>query len=387
MPVFGNLMERAMTIFTRAPRITVFYAATCILATLLTAAPLLASDPPPKSDPKPAWDPATPMPEEWDWIQLTSDEWLKGEFMVMYSDRLEFDSDELGLLTFDLEDVKQIRTARIMQIRFLGDVEALGKLYINGEIVRVIGETEQEFARTGIVSIAAGSPKESDHWAGKISLGANIREGNTNVVEWSTSAKIQRRTVHSRMIFDYMGNFNRTEGIDVAENQRISGVWDKFITDRFYWSVVFAEYFRDPFQNIANQFTLGSGIGYTIKDTARTEWSAGGGPAAQYRQFDSVEEGTPESETTPALVASTNYDLEMTSWLDYAFDYRFQITNKAAGRYNHHLVTGFETEVTSLLDFDITFVWDRIEYPRPDADGIIPKSDDFRLIVALGFEF
>jgi len=370
-----------MSVFTRTPRITVFYATAYILAAFLTATPLLAADT------QPVWDPAAPMPEEWDWIQLTSDEWLKGELIVMYSDKLEFDSDELGLLTFDWKDVKQVRTAQIMQVRFLGEVDAIGKLYVNGEIIRLIGDTEQAFDRAGIVSIASGVPKESNYWSGKISLGGNVRRGNTNVVEWSTSAKVQRRTVYSRLLFDYMANYNRTESIDVAENQRLSGVWDKFITDRFFWSVVFAEYFRDPFQNIAHQATLGSGIGYTLKDTARTDWSVGGGPAAQYRRFDSVEEGTPISETTPALVANTSYSLEMTSWLDYDFDYRFQITNKRTGRYNHHLVTGFETEVTSLLDFDITFVWDRIKYPRPDAEGNVPESDDFRLIVALGFEF
>jgi putative salt-induced outer membrane protein YdiY len=327
------------------------------------------------------------MPEEWDWIQLTSEEWLKGELKVMYNDRLEFESDELDLLTFDWEDIQQVRTAQTLQIRFPGDVEATGRLYINGEIVRVIGETEQEYARSGIVSIAPGSPREIDYWSGKISLGANAREGNTNVVEVNSSAKIQRRTVHSRLVFDYMGNFNRTEDVNVADNHRVSGGWDKFVTDRFYWTVVFAEYFRDRFQNIAHQGTLGAGVGYTLRDTARTDWSAGGGPAVQYREFDSVEEGAPDSETTPALVASTDYDLEMAKWLDYNFSYRFQITSKEAGRYNHHLVTGFETEVTSLIDFDITFVWDRIEYPQPDEEGNIPQSDDFRLIVALGLEW
>ena len=75
------------------------------------------------------------------------------------------------------------------------------------------------------------------------------------------------------------------------------------------------------------------------------------------------------------------------SWLDYGFDYSFFLTNEATGTYNHHLVTGLEFEITSLIDFDVTFVWDRIQDPRPDADGVLPEQDDYRLIVALGFEF
>ena len=43
-------------------------------------------------------------------------------------------------------------------------------------------------------------------------------------------------------------------------------------------------------------------------------------------------------------------------------------------------------ELTRLLDFDITFIWDRIEDPQPDADGIVPKQDDYRLVFFLGFD-
>ena len=43
-----------------------------------------------------------PVDETFDWIQLTSGEWLKGELKVLYNYKLEFDSDELDLLTFEL---------------------------------------------------------------------------------------------------------------------------------------------------------------------------------------------------------------------------------------------------------------------------------------------
>ena len=47
------------------------------------------------------WQPPVSLRENFDWIQLTSDEWLKGEFIAMYERDLEFDSDELGILTLD----------------------------------------------------------------------------------------------------------------------------------------------------------------------------------------------------------------------------------------------------------------------------------------------
>ena len=37
------------------------------------------------------WQPTLPMPEKFDWIQLTTDEWLKGELIAMYEDSLELE--------------------------------------------------------------------------------------------------------------------------------------------------------------------------------------------------------------------------------------------------------------------------------------------------------
>jgi len=39
------------------------------------------------------------------------------------------------------------------------------------------------------------------------------------------------------------------------------------------------------------------------------------------------------------------------------------------------------------LDFDITWVWDRIQDPRQNADGSFPEQDDFRMMFGLGFSF
>ena len=44
-----------------------------------------------------AWDAFVPPLDKFDWIQLKSGEWLKGELKVLYDKKLEFDSDELDL--------------------------------------------------------------------------------------------------------------------------------------------------------------------------------------------------------------------------------------------------------------------------------------------------
>ena len=122
------------------------------------------------------------------------------------------------------------------------------------------------------------------------------------------------------------------------------------------------------------------------KDTS-VDWEINGGLAYQTTQFDDVLEGESDSADTPALVFGTLYDHEITKDIDFIFDYTFYIVNEESGTYTHHLLTGLEFELTSLFDFDITFVWDRIQDPREASDGIFPEQDDFRLTFGLGIDF
>ena len=54
-----------------------------------------------------------PSAEKYDWIQLTSNEWLKGEIKGMYKDSLEFDSDKLDLLEIDWDDGNGFQAAGV----------------------------------------------------------------------------------------------------------------------------------------------------------------------------------------------------------------------------------------------------------------------------------
>jgi len=352
-----------------------------VAATILAAGPALAEEG--EKD----WQPPPPMPDKFDWIQLTSGEWLKGKITAMYDEKLEFDSKELDELTIDWEDIKEIRSAGTMQIGFLHDVIATGQLLVEGNTVRVMGEEDQSFLRSDLLTITAGAPKEINYWSGKFTLGANIRKGNTEQTEFSSEANIKRRTPKSRINFDYLGNFNRTFGEVAADNQRVNAGWNRYFSKRFFWTPAYGEYYRDPFQNIGSRWTLGMGAGYTLIDTKKIDWEINGGLAYQTTQFDDVLEVESDSADTPALRFGTVYDHKITKDLDFIFDYSFFIVNEESGTYTHHLLTGLEFELTTLLDFDITLVWDRIQDPKMNSDGTFPEQDDFRLTFGLGIDF
>ena len=358
-----------------------------ILFTFVIIAAVAASGPISADEGMESWQPPPPMPDDFDWLQLNSGEWLKGEIIAMYDEKLEFDSDELDELTLDWSDIKEVRSAGTMQIGFEDDIVATGQLLVEGDMVRVIGEQDQSFLRSDLLTITAGAPKEINYWSAKITLGTNIRQGNSEQVEFSSKANFQRRTPKNRINFDYLGNFNETFDEVAADNQRIDGGWSRYFSKRFFWTPVYGEYYRDPFQNIASRWTLGMGLGYTLIDTSKIDWEINGGLAYQTTQFDDVPDDALDSADTPAVVFGTLYDHEITKSIDFVFDYRFFIVNEESGTYTHHLLTGLEFELTSLLDFDITLVWDRIQDPRENSDGTFPEQDDFRLTFGLGFDF
>jgi putative salt-induced outer membrane protein YdiY len=354
-------------------------------AVFLIAIVLLAVSAKAQTSPQ-VFQPPPPAPDKFDWIQLKSGEWLKGELIALYEDSLEFDSDELNKLTLDWDDIRQVRTGRIVRTRFL-DTVVTGRIVIDGNSVQVVGDTTQQFDRAQIVSIAAGEPKEISYWSGNVTFGFNLREGNSDQVEVNTLASARRRTVRSRVVLDYNSNYNLTDEITVTDNQRVNGGVDWFVTSRFFLRPIYVEYLKDPFKNFAHRWTIGGAAGYQLVDKKRISWEVNAGPAYQHTTFVSVEEGESKIEKTAALWAGTTYKNELTDDIDYTFDYRFLLLKPEAGRFTHHFVTGLSVDSFGPLDFDISFVWDRVQQPRADSSGVVPKKDDYSLIIGLGFDF
>jgi hypothetical protein len=334
-----------------------------------------------------AWDSASPLPEEFDWIQLTSGEWLKGELFVLYDDTLEFESDQLDSLSLDFGDIKQIRSARTVQVALVDGEVVTGRLQVDGDELRVTGDQEWTFERSQVLSFTAGEPRERNFWAGRVGAGANFQQGNTEQTETHVQASFKRRTVKNRVDLQYLGNYNTTDGLTIADNQRASAGWDRFVSRRFFLSPVQLEYFRDPFQNISQRWTVGAGAGYQIVDTSTVDWQVNAGLAYQHTRFDDVPEGEIESASTPALFVSTTYEQELMDGIDLDVDYRFFVVDEESGQYTHHFLTGLDFDLIGSLGFFTTLVWDRIEKPRPTSDGTVPKKDDYRLNLGLSFDF
>ncbi len=324
-----------------------------------------------------------PADASFDWIQLTSFELLKGEIKNLYDDKLEFESDQLDTLYIDWEDIKVLQSNGVVSVGFTDLSTKTGKLLVKDGKTFIGGD---EFDRTKIMTIIAGEQTEANYWSSKISLGANLRSGNTSQVDYSAIANAQRRTTESRYNLDYLGNYSKTEGENNINNHRINTHFDWYLSKHFYLRPVFAEIYMDPIKNIQYKTTLGLGVGYDIIDTSKTEWSISGGPAYTYNKFDNVAVDQKESEGSAAMVIETVFDTEITSDIDFNTLYRLQYGNEISGGYTHHAVAGFSIELTDMFDLDLSFVWDHTNTPQPDANDTIPRQNDYQFIIGFGID-
>ena len=335
------------------------------------------------------WATAKPGDIEADWVQTTSGEWLTGEIILIHDYELVFDSDEFDEVIIDIDDVQYIKSHWPQVLRFEGMIKATGTIEFAGDQIIVTDDDgeKQTFLRDDLVSITAGEDTESNYWKASVTLGANIRKGNSDEVGYNAKAHIKRQTIETRFIADYLGNFTTIDNERTVNNHRVNSNFDIFITRHFFWQPVFGEYFRDRFQNIDSRILLGTGAGYFIIKTSKTEWDISGGPAVQQTRFVTVQTGEENEQTTLSLSISSIFDTEINSNVDFIHNYSIAVAERDSGGYTHHMIATIETELTNSFDFDVSFIWDHISKPTKRDDGTIPERNDTQIIFSLKYEY
>ena len=140
--------------------------------------PLLLAQASVSSEASANWESSRPPTDQFDWVQTTSGEWLKGELTVLYSDQLEFDSDEFGIQMIDWGDIAQLLSHGAKRISVdspEGPRVFVGVVTVDGEKISVVSSTGlEEFDRSLLISITPGADSEQDNWSTKISFGLNL---------------------------------------------------------------------------------------------------------------------------------------------------------------------------------------------------------------------
>lgn len=338
------------------------------------------------------------IPVKFDWVLLKKGELFGGDLFAMYQDEVEFDSDEVGVISIDMEDILQIRTKTIMSVRFLDNSIIWGKVVITDKSLFFIDSPDRVFDRRDILTISPAEEEGQSLWDGEVSVGLNFRTGNSARFDYLLSAKARRQSSSGRFIMSYSGVYAEVENVETGENvstennHRINVGYDYFYNKKLYFRLPYFEYYSDPFKNIDVQSTLGVAVGYEVFDkkiwnNQDIELNVYTGPSVQYTHFSEVELGADNESQSPVLAAGIDFDFDLTSNTELFFVYDAKLMNKASGSFISYLKFGVEIEIIDDFDIEIATIVDYIANPTANELGEIPESTDTLLAVSLEYDF
>ena len=326
--------------------------------------------------------------KKYDWIRLTSGEWLKGDVLSMRDDKFEFDSDEMDEQNFDWEDIAELRSSRKYTYVLNDRTSLIGTAFIlDKDVVISVNGEDQVLKRADLMSIVPAGERERDRWDGKMSLGLAFRRGNTNQTDLTYQAFVRRRDALTRVRFDLNGAVGEVEGEQTVNNLRSTFKVDLFASPRFYITPLAVILYHDKFTNINIQFTPSAGVGYHIlnKKKATCDLELAGG--YQYTRFISVAEGADEEKRSGAILPTIRIETDPLKDVDVDLMYQAAVTVPHPEDTTMHGEVIISVEITKIFDLDVSWIWDRVQNPQPNADGTTPQKDDVKLTVGIGIDF
>jgi len=93
---------------------------------------------------------------------------MKAELIALYDGGLEFDSEELENLTFDWDDIRELRTGRVVQVRFKNQTQRREDCLSTRRPSACSGTPSSSSIEPS--SITPGEPTESSYWSGNVQL-------------------------------------------------------------------------------------------------------------------------------------------------------------------------------------------------------------------------
>lgn len=199
--------------------------------------------------------------------------------------------------------------------------------------------------------------------------------------------QLRRIAPQTRLFIDYQANFSETNDVRTVTRHRVTTTFDYILTRGFFITPFAGEFYVDKFLNIDPRWTIGAGAGVFLSRKSSFEWWVQLNGGYQSTSFASTETGEADQESSASAIPSTSLELDVTGALELSFVYRSQITIPDAKGTTHHTFALLSYELLSILTLDTSITWDRVENPKRDSEGNLPKRDDLTLTFGIGLDF
>lgn len=323
-----------------------------------------------------------------DWIQLKTGEWFRGEIVRMRDDSLVFVSAGVGERSFFWGSVSQLHSPRRLIYAFDDRSMVMGSADVKEDKLWIT--TSQGlvgFPQDEVLSIIPQRDSEISKWTFRANVGVNSRSGNTDSFDFSSFARLVRSDIFSRASLEYNGAYGTVSGVDNTNKQRGDASWDLFISPLVFLTPVSGEALYDKFQNIALRWSVASGAGAHVLQSAPLKIDAK--LATGYLMYIYASSLSGQENSAQGAFARPGIDLRwnISGNLSWEFQWQSTIVVTDLSRTFHHGVSRLSIALTRALRVDLSAIYDRQETPVEDANGRLPGRDDLAVNVGIGVEF
>ncbi|QYY35427.1 DUF481 domain-containing protein [Ruficoccus sp. ZRK36] len=324
-----------------------------------------------------------------DWVTLVTGEKIMGKIISMDGGTLIISSKLLGTVSISWDQVVEIQSEKPIVTKLEDKQTYEGTVQLNDKVVQITAPDGQvkTVPKDEVVELGSAHKSELDNWSFSLGVGIDYETGNTEETEYSAFVDIKRETELTRFIIYYMGNYTITNNEVTQNDQLVTSAFDYFLSEKFFVRPAFLQYYRNPFQNIDFQGTIGAGVGYQFFRTSKLGLNVVAGPAYQATYYETVPTGASKSIHGIAAFVEANLHYQILSDLRLESYNQLFITNKNAGLVNGNFTTTLSYSMTNLLDLIWSLQWEYLAYPQVDSSGNTPKSTDITLTMGIGISY
>ena len=322
--------------------------------------------------------------DTFDWVQMVSGEWIKGDIKRMREGTMEFDSDKLGLLKLDFGDIALVHSPQVNTYVFDERISATGPAALTEDLVIVqTDEGTKAFSRSNLEGIVEGF-KEKDWWSMRLRFGLTLNRGNADQLTYDILFNTRREDEITLLDLNYNATFGRTNGVQNVNRHLGEFLFNVFLGSRWWVTPAFGQLLNDRFQNIQFRATPAAGAGVHIIDAPKVEWDFVTGIGYQYLNYKAPAAGTtnPQHDGVIPLLTWANFDI--TGDVDLMLSWLTNLVFTTIGNTNHTGRAELGVELTSVLDLNVAYLFLRTEEPAPSDPPL--KKNDHQLVIGISLE-
>lgn len=314
-----------------------------------------------------------------DEVILTNGDRLSGKIIDVRDGILTLETGYSEPVKLKFEAVEKMSSTEPVELH-LTDGEVLkGKIITNtNRQAAVEAGPGREAVTVAFDTIAALNPppKEPVTWKGNITLGGNLKDGNTDSMNLSAGALAVRRSENDRFLINFLYNYTEDDGVRTAENTYGQLKYDYFLSPKWYLYLN-VDMLSDDFQDINFRTSVGPGVGYQIWDEENRALGLEAGVS-----YTSEDRDLGEDKNWFSARLGVNFLYKLFDRVVFTDQFVIYPNLDDTGEYTLRNDAALVTDIGSNWAFRLGNIWERNSNP-----GLDVKKDDFTWILGLQYSF